>query len=175
MRVLPSVLIIVIFIAIPLFGQQNDDLACWWKFDDIKMTSEEDDDEFSTIESVSGVNFSVRGLIKAVPGVKGNAVKYDGFSSYIEGSPRKGRGRRGEDDDEERFELPRDITIETWVSLGAYPWNWAPILTIGKYKVTGFYFGIDSRGRVGFHVSDATSVWHECNSNLLPGKKWGWI
>ena len=47
--------------------------------------------------------------------------------------------------EDEGPEIPREITIEGWVSLGAYPWNWAPILTIGKYKITGFYFGIDSK------------------------------
>jgi hypothetical protein len=173
MKVLYIALIILSSIANSLFAQQDNELVCWWKFDDIKITNEGDSDDLKTVESVSMVNFNLRGLTTTVPGVKGNAVKYDGFSSYIEGSPNKRTGRRGEDDDEEGFEFPRDISIEAWVSLGAYPWNWAPIVTIGKYKVTGFYFGIDSRGRVGFHVSDATSVWHECNSNLLPGKKWG--
>jgi len=170
MRTLSNVFIFLILFAIPLFAQQDNGPVCWWKYDDIKTLN--DDDEIGTIESISGEIFSIHGLVKSVPGVKGKAVKYDGFSSYIEGIPSKWVQRRGEDD-EEGFERPRDISIEAWVSLGAYPWNWAPILTIGKYKVTGFYFGIDSRGRVGFHVSDATSVWHECNSNLLPGKKWG--
>jgi|GEM_PF-6121518 len=85
-------------------------------------------------------------------------MKYDGLSSYIEG----GVTEAGE----EEPEMPENISIEAWISLGAYPWNWAPIITIGKYKITGFYFGIDSRGRLGFHISDATSVWHECNSEF---------
>ncbi|MCK4560395.1 MAG: hypothetical protein KAV45_11485 [Calditrichia bacterium] len=179
MRVSCNVFIILILFAVPLFAQQDDGVICWWKFDDIKsineMTDEEEEDEaeFGTIESISGEKFAIHGLANPVPGVKGQAVKFDGFSSYIEGTPRKWIGRRGdEEEDDEGFQRPRDISIEAWVSLGAYPWNWAPILTIGKYKVTGFYFGVDSRGRVGFHVSDATSVWHECNSKLLPGKKW---
>jgi len=73
--------------------------------------------------------------------------------------------------DEEGYEtdpMPEEISVEAWIAIGAYPWNWAPILTLGKYKITGFYFGIDSRGRIGFHVSDATSVWHECNSKIDP-------
>jgi len=72
-----------------------------------------------------------------------------------------------------KWDSPKSISIEAWVSLGAYPWNWAPILTIGKYKVTGFYFGIDSRGCPGFHMSDATSVWHECNAPVNPETKTG--
>ena len=169
MKTLSTAILFLSFIVMPLIAQQDDNIVCWWKYDDIKSV---DDEDLSTIESVSGERFEIQGLAKSVPGVKGNAIKYDGFSSYVEGIPKKWvERRRGEDED--RFEPPRDISIEAWVSIGAYPWNWAPILTIGKYKVTGFYFGVDSRGRVGFHVSDATSVWHECNSNLLPGKKWG--
>lgn len=64
--------------------------------------------------------------------------------------------------------MPRSITVEAWIALAAYPWNWAPILTVGNYKITGFYFGVDSRDRVGFHASDGTSVWHECNSPTDP-------
>jgi hypothetical protein len=124
-----------------------------------------------TQESVTETPFRIYGLSKYVPGVKGSALKFDGFTSYVEGMPEVERRRRNndeeEDDDEERgFRMPRDITIEAWMSIGAYPWNWAPILTVGKYKITGFYFGVDSRGRLGFYMSDATSVWHECISEI---------
>ncbi len=96
-----------------------------------------------------------------LPGVKGMAYKFDGFSSYIDDHSRK------------ELKMPGSFTIEAWVSLGAYPWNWAPILTIGKYKITGFYFGIDSRGRVGFQMSDATSVWHGASSDLTENGQLG--
>ncbi|HSH18857.1 MAG TPA: LamG domain-containing protein, partial [Draconibacterium sp.] len=49
----------------------------------------------------------------------------------------------------------------------------APIITLGRYGITGFYFGIDSKGRLGFHVSDGTSTWFECNSKLNPETKVG--
>lgn len=146
-----------------------------WDFDDKKEIpnlnvdlSEEEEDAplVSTREIVSSSNFEIHGLANYVDGVKGSAMKFDGFSSYIKGWP-----ELPEVFDEEGYEtdpMPEEISIEAWIALGAYPWNWAPILTIGKYKITGFYFGIDSRGRVGFHMSDATSVWHECNSKLDP-------
>ncbi len=114
----------------------------------ISWTFDEDEPEYE----ITG-----KGIITL--GVKGNAYKFDGFSSYIE------------DRSVEDIKIPRSFSIEAWVALGAYPWNWAPILTIGKYKITGFYFGIDSRGRVGFQMSDATSVWHSCSSELLHGSK----
>jgi hypothetical protein len=162
------------FISYNLFSQTDKDLFLWWNFDDSKEIEDpsyfdvEEEELFSsTIEKINGNDYRIKGLGKYVPGVKGTAFKFDGFSSYIEGIPEIEYNEDGE------LEFPREISIETWISLGAYPWNWAPIITIGKYKITGFYFGIDSRGRVGFHMSDATSVWHECNSSLDPDTRLG--
>lgn len=221
-----------------------------WSFDDEKDLSfsyGEDMHRATTKEVISGTGCSIRGLAKYVPGVSGSAMKFDGFSSYVEGRPKSSRRGRSEDDGEdvpslagktftterddeeyrwefkedgkvvvfdgigedgkegtyeqkgervfinvsgfklegefdgeefgiegEELEVPsKNISIEAWIALGAYPWNWAPILTVGKYKITGFYFGVDGRGRLGFHVSDATSVWHECNSEVDAKTKLG--
>ncbi|MBT3243946.1 MAG: LamG domain-containing protein [Bacteroidetes bacterium] len=126
-----------------VMAQMDNDPLAHWSFD----------------EESPGYEVIGKGLL--VPGVKGKAYKFDGFSSYIE------------DKSLVDSKMPRSFSIEAWVSLGAYPWNWAPIVTIGKFKVTGFYFGVDSRGRVGFQMSDATSVWHSCKSELIPGTKLG--
>lgn len=143
----------------------------------------EDAPEAATRDETSGASFEIGGMARFVPGVTGSALKLDGFTSFIEGFPTP---RRDSSDDEDEFEhereMPEAITIEAWIAPGAYPWNWAPILTIGQYKITGFYFGVDSSGRVGFHMSDATSVWHECNSPVdpqtrvgLPLRKWSHV
>ncbi len=89
-------------------------------------------------------SYEITGKGKFIPGVVGKGYKFDGFSSYLE------------DKSFVETDMPRSFSIEAWVSLGAYPWNWAPIVTIGKYKITGFYFGVDSRGRIGFQLSDTT-------------------
>jgi hypothetical protein len=146
----------------------------WWDFNAsqrIPSDEEEDEEDWgrTTWEKISGTEYSVEGLAAFVPGVQGSAIKFDGFSSYVEGSPFPEESEEWE----EEFEFPDAISVEAWVSLGAYPWNWAPILTIGKYKITGFYFGVDSRGCPGFHMSDATSVWHECNAPVNPETKAG--
>ena len=153
----------------------QNDYFLYWDFNDKKeipnlnIDQSEEEEEVplvSTKELVSSSNFEIHGLAKYVEGVKGTAMKFDGFSSHINGWP-----ELPEVYDEEGYEtdpMPEEISIEAWVAIGAYPWNWAPILSIGKYKITGFYFGIDSRGRLGFHMSDATSVWHECNSEIDP-------
>ncbi|MFO7935664.1 MAG: LamG domain-containing protein [Bacteroidales bacterium] len=158
------------------------DLVAWWNFSGSQITpgdEAEDEEDWGTTtwERISGLEYRVEGLATFVPGVKGSAIKFDGFSSYVEGSPfqEKWNDMKDEDQEEflEEFELPESISLEAWVALGAYPWNWAPILTIGRYKITGFYFGVDSRGCPGFHMSDATSVWHECNAPVDPETKAG--
>ena len=148
-----------------------------WSFNDAKdlaVEYGEETAEAETVEEVTGTACEIFGQAKFVPGVSGTALKFDGFSSFVEATP-EDREQSEEDTEEEAdgIEMPREITIEAWVALETYPWNWTPILTIGKHKITGFYFGIDARGRLGFHVSDATSVWHECNSSIDPGTALG--
>ncbi|MFC1502003.1 LamG domain-containing protein [bacterium] len=171
-----SFAVLVIYLLTCSFSiAQDNDVLFWWKFDEGKLIrlsgTEGRRGQPATMESVTEESFPITGLAKYVPGVSGSAIKFDGFSSYIEGVPRFPRVQVEEDEWES--ETPRDISIEAWIALGAYPWNWAPIITIGKYKITGFYFGVDSRGRLGFHVSDATSVWHECNSRVNPKTRLG--
>jgi hypothetical protein len=155
----------------------TDNPILHWSFDDAKDLGFEYGEyapKQETQEGITGTGFDISGLAKYVPGVSGTAMKFDGFSSQVQGVvfvPEE-EEEEMEEDEEEAF-MPESITIEAWIALGAYPWNWAPILTIGKYKVTGFYFGIDSRGRLGFHMSDATSVWHECNSDIDSDTKLG--
>jgi hypothetical protein len=159
--------ILSLFLIPGLSQDLNSEVMSWWDFDG----PEGDSRKRNILEKITGTEYEITGLAKFVPGVKGQAIKFDGFSSYVEGTPFPGDPEEWEE--EEEFEFPEAISLEAWISLGAYPWNWAPILTIGKYKITGFYFGVDSRGCPGFHMSDATSVWHECNSPVNPGTKAG--
>ena len=160
-------LILVHLIPVSLMGQSQQDLLFSWDFDDKKkiydpayVDLEEKDADMTVKEGVHGTFYEIHGLGEYVPGVEGSAFKFDGFSSYIQGAPRNGDG--------ELVEMPRKLSVESWVALGAYPWNWSPILSIGKFNITGFYLGVDAQGRVGFHMSDGTNVWHECNSQVDP-------
>jgi hypothetical protein len=177
MKILFVIAGIIILSARLSFTQSlSKNLLAWWNFDDSKQIQntallDVSGDSNFTKEAVHNDIYNIEGLATYVPGVKGTALKFDGFSSYVEGFP-KGLVEKNEDGDNE-VRMPRQLSVEAWVSLGSYPWNWAPILTLGKYKITGFYFGIDSRGRASFQVSDGTAVWHECTSKLDPGTKLG--
>ena len=173
MKFIATAALFMVIVYSAVSAQSKSNPAFWWNFNDskeIKDAAYYESDTYSTAEEIHGGNYIIHGLAKYVPGVKGSAIKFDGFSSFIEGFPKV---NNNEEDDEDAIEFSKNISIEAWVSLGAYPWNWAPIITIGRYKITGFYFGVDSRGRAGFQMSDATSVWHECNSKLNPDTKLG--
>jgi hypothetical protein len=161
-------IIITLLAAIVLVYQgkaQDANVLFRWDFNDSLYTAGK---EFKSSSPFG--NYQVGGLTKYSPGVKGLAIRLDGFSSYVDVVP----GDLSEGSVERKlFNLPRLISMEAWVSLGAYPWNRAPILTMGKYGITGFYFGIDSRGRPVFEVSDGTSTWHECVGRLNPETKLG--
>jgi hypothetical protein len=155
----------------------QDQLVLHWNFDDRKAMDWRYGDELPdrhTKEVITQTDCQIAGLASYVPGVSGSAMKFDGFSTYVNAQIRRSqRPNDAENNDLRQLRLPRAITVEAWVALAAYPWNWTPILTTGNYKITGFYFGVDSRGRVGFHVSDGTSKWHECNSPVDPRTKLG--
>ncbi|MHC4912346.1 MAG: LamG domain-containing protein, partial [Planctomycetota bacterium] len=100
-----------------------------------------------------GTEDKINGNFKYVRGVRGKAVKFDGFTSMV---VRKAS---------EAPRLDDSFTIEAWVALGAYPWNWCPIVSQGEYGERGYYFGIDSQGRFGLGVQ-VGEEWVECKSEV---------
>ena len=51
-----------------------------------------------------------------------------------------------------------NITLEGWFALGAYPWNWAPIIQQGDDN--GYFLGVDSHGYPGF-MAKINGWWHQ--------------
>lgn len=45
------------------------------------------------------------------------------------------------------------FTVEAWVALNTYPWNWAPIVDQEEDRQEGFFFGIDAFGHIGLQAS----------------------
>jgi len=137
----------------PMTAASEEDLAAWWRFDEGQGEV--------TLDHINGVEDEIKGLTRFVVGVSGTAIKFDGFSSSI---VRKAASFP---------KLNHAFSIEAWIALGAYPWNWAPIVSQNNNSIIGFYFGIDSRGNLGFHISDGSSIWHECNSKPAEGQLLG--
>ncbi len=150
------------------------DPIAYWNFDCIQ--------DNKALDFVSGKQDAVSGYHRLLGGVKGKAIMMDGYTTCI---------ARPSD---HAPALGPSFTIEAWIAIGAYPWNWAPIIaqenTVSAnsnldkicwpddIKVDspkeGFFFGISPQGHLGLHVG--TGQWEICKSeNKVPLRKWAHI
>ena len=120
--------------------------ALWFKFDE----GLGDDAR----EEVGKASFSVAGqktLWKK--GVAGTALQFDGYHTVVSVPAAKAPVLAG-----------GSLTLEGWFALGAYPWNWAPVVQQGDND--GYFLGIDSHGYPGF-MAKVDGVWQQLT---VPGK-----
>jgi hypothetical protein len=80
-------------------------------------------------------------------GVSGTALEFDGYNTVVSVPAAKAPAVSG-----------GSLTLEGWFALGAYPWNWAPIVQQGDND--GYFLGVDSHGYPGFMVK-VDSVWEQ--------------
>ncbi|UCE08294.1 MAG: hypothetical protein JSW07_09845, partial [bacterium] len=155
-------------------GNETKPIA-WWKFDksDVKTMGQ-------TYEFVSKSIDTVMGNSKFVTGVKGTALKCDGFTSSIIRLAKKAP------------QMGESFTIEAWIAIAAYPWNWIPIVAQENTRSMnsnededcwpqdicqtsprqGYYFGISARGELGLHLG-LRGNWHVCHTQArIPLKQW---
>ena len=134
-------------------GQTNP--VMWWKFDQEK--------DRAVIDSMSRTEDVISGNYKYISGARGKAIKFDGYTtSVIRKAAQTPR-------------LKDTFTIEAWVALQAYPWNWTAIVNQEKDHKAGYFFGIDAEGHLGLHAS-VDGRWCECISkSKLPPLKWSHI
>ncbi len=80
-------------------------------------------------------------------GVSGRALEFDGYHSSVVLPAAKAPALSS-----------GSLTVEGWFALGAYPWDWAPIIQQGDNK--GYFLGIDSHGYPGFML-EVDGVWQQ--------------
>ncbi|RMD76772.1 MAG: LamG domain-containing protein, partial [Lentisphaerae bacterium] len=104
----------------------------------LEFTFDEGNGNF-TQENISNHQVRIQGVKPYwTPGISGFALHFDGYTSSVLFTSN---------------ELPtmlHDFTIETWVFLCAYPWNWVPIFQWGEDN--GIFFGINGHGRPGIRL-----------------------
>jgi len=153
----------------------------YWSFDSIEQGK--------TKEEVTGEQSAINGNHRQVSGVKGKALVFDGYTTHLVHPM------------EDVPELKSDFTISAWIALGAYPWNWAPIVAqedtvslnanldpycwpddiVVTSRRRGFYFGISPEGNLGLmvgtkQIDDTYSRWTICRSeSKLPLRKWIYV
>lgn len=103
---------------------------------------------------------SFQGKYEFVPGIKGNALKLDGFRTFVKTSV------------SDQKDIADGFTVESWISLARYPWSWSPVIDCTGDGTKGFFFGIDHMGHVGIRVA-AGNAWHEVSSEKsIPLREW---
>ena len=117
----------------------------WFRFDEAKG------DE--TTESVSGEAVEIAGhksLWKK--GISGTALQFDGYNTVIQLTT------------ENAPAITDGITLEAWITIGAYPWNWTPVVQQGDDE--GYFLGIDAHGHPGINIM-VGDVWEELASEAF--------
>ncbi|MHC4325103.1 MAG: LamG domain-containing protein, partial [Planctomycetota bacterium] len=135
--------------------------VAWWRFDE-GLANRSYDRKDLTRESISGKDCLVNGNITLwKKGISGTALAFDGYRSAV---------RLPEAD---APNIKDKLTLESWVVLGAYPWNWAPLIHRSNMDVgpieqgvydehgkrvdrkpgRGYYLGVDGYGYPIFVVN----------------------
>lgn len=113
----------------------------------------------STTESVSGAKSEIEGHRSYWKrGVSGTCLAFDGYSTVIREPAATAPSIAG------------GVTIEGWVALGAYPWNWTPLLQQGHEE--SYYLGIGPWGHVGMTVNVGGRVEKLESTKTLERKRW---
>jgi hypothetical protein len=129
----------------PLVNKVVIDPVAWWRFDEAvgEVTVESVSEEYSDIHGH-------KGLWKK--GVSGTALQFDGYYTYLSLEETKAPP------------ITDGLTLEAWISIGAYPWNWTPVIQQGDDE--GFFLGVDGHGHPGFNLM-VGDVWEELVSDVF--------
>ena len=133
MRFTTLFILLALFIFVPAISANENGIAAYWNFDKVSDGRVE--------ESVNQSYANIFGFQKLVPGVSGSGLLYDGYTTYVSepaaSSP----------------ELSDSFTLEAWIAIQAFPWNWVGILDQKKDSTAGYYFGVDANGFLRLEVA----------------------
>jgi hypothetical protein len=113
----------------------------------------------SAAETMHHADGKLSGVYRHVAGLAGDALRLDGETSGVQV---KGA----------TVPALTSFTIEAWIAIDHYPWNWAPIVDQRKEEKAGFLFGIDSFGHLGLQAEINRSWQVLTLDQQLPLKKW---
>ena len=140
----------------PLKSEPSVKPVAWWKFDE--GLSESND---TTYEFIENIKCPVTGNITLwKEGISGTALAFDGYYSKVVFEPVN------------TTLFDSGFTIETWLVLGAYPWEWGPVIDYTADDKSGLYFGINSNGRAGVMLNNGEQETWLISDRQLPLNQW---
>jgi len=91
-------------------------------------------------------------------GVSGTALQFDGYNTIVAL------------DSADAPNIAEGLTLEAWTAIGAYPWNWCPIVQQGDDA--GYALGIDAHGYAGFKVQVGGAFEELLSETQLDRNRW---
>ena len=106
----------------------------------------------NVIDQTKNISDTLEGNFELAPGVKGNGLRLDGFTTRIV--------RNAKD----IVKPGSELSVEAWVSLGEYPVNWCPVITTETNEIKGYRLMIGPYGQVSFEIAIGEQ-WISCTSS----------
>ena len=147
-----TICMFLMIIPIQFFAQVKSHVLSW-NFDELINRK--------VVELHSGLADTLEGNIRLSPGIRGSGLRLDGFTACL-----KHYGHQLPSPGEE-------LTVEAWISIGEYPWNWCPVLTTENNEIKGYRLMIGPHGEASFQTAIAEQ-WISCTTERLtiPLRKW---
>lgn len=123
-----------------------------WDFENIR--------DRNSMEISTNIADTIEGNFEEAAGISGKGLRLDGFTTKV---IRKGNDLK---------KVDNEFTIEAWVALGEYPWNWCPVITTESNEVKGYRLMVGPMGQVSFQTAIGEQ-WISCTSpnETLPLRK----
>ena len=113
----------------------------------------------TTTETVSGAESRIEGHQSYWKrGVSGTCLAFDGYNSAIRVPA------------SEAPAITEAVSLEAWVALGAYPWNWTPVIQQGHEE--SYSLAIGPHGHVAMSVKLGSEVIKIESTRVLERKRW---
>ncbi len=115
----------------------------------------------TTLETISNKTDTLEGYFGEAPGIKGKGLTLDGFTACLKGTGTK------------QIKGLSEFTLEAWIALGEYPWNWCPVLTTESNEIKGYRLMVGPLGQAALECAIGEK-WISCTSerDALPLRKW---
>lgn len=153
---LSAVVVLMCGLGMSVAGAQEQGLIGRWMFQQEKGATVSD--------SAGDADGHLAGFYTFVQGAIGEAVRFDGYTTSLT-IPKKKAPSVG----------TKGFTVDAWVVLNTYPWNWVPVVDQEREQEEGFSFGIDAFGHVGLQASIDGEWKTTYSKERLPLKRWAHI
>lgn len=153
----PALTFAAVLLLAPLAGWSAEDTKplAHWSFDLPR--------DVGVVEQIGGQVTAGAGALEFVPGVRGEAVKFDGFTSRLAHAAK------------ELSPLGPALTVEAWIAPQEYSWAWTGIVDLNSNDRSGFFLGLNHLGHIGFYAA-VDGAWLGCDSKeAVPLLRWAHV